>query len=464
MKPSFRLTLIATAIAAAVGNPVFAQAADAASAAAIDPAELAQMRADMEALRAELAALKRQLNQSAHSASAAATDQAIEKAVAEKTKDMPKITTKGKFKVESRDGSWSFQPIGRVMWDALSVNGDSNSKTDDFDGTELRRARLGFEGAIKDWSYKFEADFAGGSASIKDAYVGYGTKLGNAEFKTKIGQSFIPFGLNTKISSKYMTFMDRPWFADSNISPARESGVVALLADPGYRWTLASGVTIGEIKSGSTNEDVSGTTFAVRASAVPFMKDHEHMLQIGGGYLNVSGNDSPFQFKQRLVAHKDPNRIVSGSIAAGNYDGSDAFTLDALGIYGPFHAMAEYLNFQADSKLANNDIDIDGFAVEAGYFLTGESVKWKEGYTSGITPKSSAGAWQIGLRYETLNIDDGLAAGDDEAAKWTVGLNYYPTANLRLMLDYDGVTKWNQNGLDVGRNPSALKFRIQAYW
>jgi len=364
---------------------------------------------------------------SADSAPSAATEQAIDKAVAEKTKDFPKITTKGKFKVESQDGTWSFQPIGRVMWDALAVDGDSDSNGDDFDGTELRRARLGFEGHILSWNYKFEADFAKGSASIKDAYVGYGAKLGGAKFGVKVGQSHVPFGLNTKISSKYMTFMDRPWFADSNISPARESGVVAALAGNDYRWTLAGGVTIGEIGGGKTDEDDSGTTFAVRGSVVPFMTDHQHLVQIGAGYLNVSEHDSGFSFSQRLVAHLDPNKIASGAIAAGSHDGSDAYTVDALGIFGPFHAMAEYMNYQADSKLAGNDVDIDGFAIEAGYFLTGESLKWEKGYTGGISPKSSAGAWQIGLRYEDLNIDDGNPAGDDEAAKWSIGVNYYPT-------------------------------------
>lgn len=401
---------------------------------------------------------------SADSAPSAATDAAIDKAVAEKTKDFPKITTKGKFKVESQDGTWSFQPIGRVMWDAVSVDGDSDSNSDDFDGTELRRARLGFQGHILSWNYKFEADFAKGSASIKDAYVGWGTKLGDTKLGVKVGQSHIPFGLNTKISSKYMTFMDRPWFADSDISPARQSGVVAQLADKDYRWTLAGGVTIGEIGSGKTDEDKSGTTLAVRGSVVPYMTDHQHLVQLGAGYMNVASNDSGFGFDQHLVAHVDPNEIASGSIAAGNHDGSDAYTVDALGVFGPFHAMAEYLNFQADSTLAGNDLDIDGFAVEAGYFLTGESLKWDKGYTGGISPKSRAGAWQIGLRYESLNIDDGNPAGDDEAAKWTVGLNYYPTKNLRMMLNYDQVTKWDQDGADTGREPSAVKFRVQAHW
>ena len=393
----------------------------------------------------------------------------IEKVAATAAK-IPKITTKGKLKIESQDGNWSFQPIGRIMWDTVSADADSNNSNDDWDGTELRRARLGFQGTIYDWGYKFEADFATGDneskkeVAVGDAYIKYGTKFGDTKFGLKLGQSHIPFGLNTKVSSKYMTFMDRPFFADSNISPARESGAVVSFADKYYRWTASAGVTVGSISGGYTDEDDDGTTFALRGSFVPFMQDKNHLLQIGAGYMNRSDNDGDFNFSQHLVAHKDHTKISSGTIAAGDYDGSDAFTIDALGVFGSFHAMAEYLDYTADSNVAGSDIDIDGYAVEVGCFLTGESLKWKKGYTSGITPKSSAGAWQIAARFESLDIDDGNVAGDDEAKKWTVGLNYYPTQNIRLMVNYDKVVTWDQDGSDTDQEPSAIKFRAQAKW
>ena len=59
--------------------------------------------------------------------------------------------------------------------------------------------------------------------------------------------------------------------------------------------------------------------------------------------------------------------------------------------------------------------------------------------------------------------DDGFV-GDYEASKWTVGLNYYPTKNTRVMLNYDSVTNWTQNGIDQNAEPSAIKLRLQAKW
>lgn len=364
-----------------------------------------------------------------------------------------KITTKGKLKFTGKN--WSFQPIGRVMWDAIDTDEDG-SGVDDFQGTELRRARLGFQGSIYDWGYKFEGDFATGDTSIKDAYVSYGTALGDTRAGIKLGQSHIPFGLNTKISSKYMTFMDRPWFADSSVSPARESGAVASLAAKDYKWTLATGLTNGTLSGGST--DNNGSTLSVRGSFVPFMKDKNHLIQVGAGYFTKGGGDT-FKYEQRLVSHKDKIKWLSTNPAEN--DGSNAFTIDAMGVYGPFHAMAEYNDYTLEQNIAG-DIDITGYAIEAGYFLTGESMKWKKGYTSGITPKSPYGAWEIAARFETLEIDQSLLK--DKADKWTVGVNYYPTQNTRLMLNYDQVTDLEVDGVNRTFEPSSVKFRAQAYW
>jgi phosphate-selective porin OprO/OprP len=387
----------------------------------------------------------------------------VKKQVEEATANMPVIETDGKLVIADREGNWEFQPIGRVMWDAISVDNDELHNDDDGEGTELRRARLGFEGKIYDWGYKFEADFAGGDADIKDAFLSYGNKLTDTtKWGVKLGQSQIAYGFNTAASSKYMSFMDRPMYADSTISKARESGIVAEIADKDYRWSLKSSLTNGTLDGGETTGD-NETSFAVRGTFVPFMQDAQHMVQVGAGYLTQgSGGDNAFKYEQRLVSHTGPKDLAS-NIATG-YDGSDAYQVDALGIFGSFHVLAEYTDWTADQSGAS-DLEISGYSVEAGYFLTGESVKWKKGLTSGISPKSSMGAWQIVARFENVESEQSnVAANNDEADKFTVGLNYYPTKNTRLMLNYDKVTDLTINDVSRDEEPSALKFRAQAYW
>ena len=393
----------------------------------------------------------------------------MKKEVEEATANMPVIETNGKLVVSDRDGNWSFQPIGRVMWDAIAVDNDGlydGTALGDNEGrgTELRRARLGFEGDIYDWSYKFEADFAGGDASIKDAYVGYGNSIGDStKWGLKLGQSHIAFGHNTKASSKYMSFIDRPFYADSTISPARQSGAVVQFNDKDYRWLLASSFTSGEIEDGETDVN-DADTFAVRGSFVPFMQDEKHLLQIGAGFLTQGNGDDTFRYRQRAVSHITSERPIDTSVAG--FDGAKAFTVDALGIYGPFHALAEYVDFTAESNL-NSDQDFTGYSLEAGYFLTGESYKWSKGYSSGVSPKSAYGAWQLVARFENVETE-GLLGGsiqtEDEADKFTLGVNYIPRKNIRLMLNYDKITDLTVDGVDTDAEPSALKFRAQAFW
>ena len=75
------------------------------------------------------------------------------------------------------------------------------------------------------------------------------------------------------------------------------------------------------------------------------------------------------------------------------------------------------------------------------------------------------GAWQIVARFENVESEQSnVAANNDEADKFTVGLNYYPTKNTRLMLNYDKVTDLTINDVSRDEEPSALKFRAQAYW
>lgn len=383
----------------------------------------------------------------------------MKKEVEEATANMPEITTDGKLVVADREGNWEFQPIGRVMWDAVNADADTDDSDDDVKGTELRRARLGFAGSIYDWSYKFEADFAGNDVSVKDAYLGYGNKLTDStKWGVKLGQSHIPFGLNTKISSKYMTFMDRPMFADSSVSPARQSGVVAAINDKDYNWLLSAGLTNGPLDDDGQTWDNNGSTFAVRGSFLPY-KEGKNLVQLGAGYLTQGGGDD-FKFQPDLVSHDDSFKPVStGTI---DLDQADAFTVDAMAVFGSFHAMAEYLDHTAEPE-TGSDIDTTGYAVEAGYFLTGEQLKWKKGYTSGISPKSSWGAWQVAARFESVEVDPGSSL-EDEYDQFTVGVNYYPTKNTRLMLNYSKVTDLTVDGSGADEEPSALKFRAQAYW
>ena len=75
--------------------------------------------------------------------------------------------------------------------------------------------------------------------------------------------------------------------------------------------------------------------------------------------------------------------------------------------------------------------------------------------------------WQLVARFENIETE-GLVGGsvqtEDEADKFTLGVNYIPRKNIRLMLNYDKVTDLTVDGASSDAEPSALKFRAQAFW
>jgi phosphate-selective porin OprO/OprP len=89
----------------------------------------------------------------------------------------------------------------------------------------------------------------------------------------------------------------------------------------------------------------------------------------------------------------------------------------------------------------------------AAVSLTGEPRRYDAGSASfrGLKPvhplgKDGWGAWEVAARYSNTDLAfdplAGAAAGGvtgGEQNIWSVGLNWYPTAGLRFMLDYDNI-------------------------
>lgn len=386
----------------------------------------------------------------------------IDEKVKEATASNAKITTKGKLAIEDPDGDWEWRIGGRIMVDGAHYWHDGDL---DFEsGSEFRRARLYVSGKLWNaWKMKLQYDFTNsGSEGIRDAYIQY---TGFKPTSFTVGNFKEPFSLEELTSSKYITFMER---AMPNVfAPGRAigAGVHTTFND---MFTGAAGF-FSEAPEDEGQDEGFGITGRVTFSPVHTDAQVVH-LGAAGSWRKTDGGDS-LRLRQRPDSHVTSIRLVD----AGSFDVDDFLRVGVEGaaVYGPFHVQGEYLHLDASRNIATNqDVGFGGWYAEAGYFLTGESrpYKFEKGAFDNLKPRSvvgqgGIGAWQVAARYSDLDLSDEDIDGGEEK-NITVGLNWYPTANMRLMANYVNV-------LDLDGGPFAaagaddlnvIQVRAQVHW
>lgn len=335
------------------------------------------------------------------------------------------IKTKGGFELKTVDKKASFRLGGRIQWDYNNAEldpaaGDSRTEESQFD---VRRARIYAKGHYGDWAYKaqFNLDDEGSSGGdIEDLYIRY-TGWGKAANVT-IGRAKAPFGLEALTSSKDISVLERSAMTEL-FAPGRQDGIQL----HGKNGMFTYG--IGAFEAGDDNNnagntsgsDTSAKNIAVvgRLTATP-INEKGNVLHLGLGFQNTGGAE----------------RLNGGG--AEKFGLEDAFNVEVAGVAGPFHYQAEYF----DGTLAFGDTidgsdDVDGYYLQLGWILTGESRPYKDGKFKIVKPSTDQGAWEIVARYEDGDGAWGdIELGDTEASSYTLGVNYYAKSNIRIGANY----------------------------
>ena len=110
-------------------------------------------------------------------------------------------------------------------------------------------------------------------------------------------------------------------------------------------------------------------------------------------------------------------------------------------VFGPFSVQSEFFYVLGQ---ATPDVHFWGYYFYGSYLLTGESRPYDRATAifSRVIPLQAFrpwcgewGAWELGLRYSYVDLDSGSIQGGVEK-NFTVGLNAYLSANIRLMFNY----------------------------
>ena len=131
-------------------------------------------------------------------------------------------------------------------------------------------------------------------------------------------------------------------------------------------------------------------------------------------------------------------------------------------IHGPVKLQAEYMS----SKVSRYGTGSEDFTGTSGYVsglwnVTGETWGYKAGTPSTSLPDNpAAGMWQLGLRYDTMDLNDaGVLGGKMDTI--TAGVNWYWRSNFKFMLNY---VKASSDRRGVSDDPGILEARAQFYW
>ncbi len=389
------------------------------------------------------------------------TVQEITRAEVSKTADKVvqekvEIATKDLAKQEAKKSENRIKVGGRIQVDAATYREDKSRHND---GTEIRRARLYAQGDLGDaWGYKLQYDFtSSGIDGIQDAYLDYN---GFENVKIRTGHFKEPFSLQNMTSSKYVLFTERG--LPHIFTEGRNLGVQ--VSSNGENWTAAAGL-FGEGRDGAGADNDEGFGGSGRVTYSPlFEKTHALHLGVSASY-RATGSTDTLRLRERPESHLTDTRTVdTGTLDADSYA---RFVGEAAYIRGPFHLQSEYYHATVDREISTNeDLNFSGFYVEGGWFLTGESMNYKasKGSYSHVTPKESVGkggigAWQVALRYSSLDLTDEDITGGEED-NFTVGLNWYATPNIRFTANYVNVLDVD-GGTRDGDEPESFQIRTQ---
>ncbi len=157
------------------------------------------------------------------------------------------------------------------------------------------------------------------------------------------------------------------------------------------------------------------------------------------GVETLGGND----------AGTNGNRVVFGganSRPAGSYDDDTAWGLEAAWATGPFSLQGEYMKRKMKADSASfQDIEANGFYVQAAYTLTGEARDYKLGKFDKIKPSNKQiGAWELFYRYDSVSVDDNNVTtatatrevGDAKAKVHNLGVNWYANEAVKISGTY----------------------------
>ncbi len=340
----------------------------------------------------------------------------------------------GGASIRSSDGRYEFRFRGLVQGDARFFDNDTGAN----DGFLFRRIRPTIEGSLgKLVGFRLTPELAGDSASIVDAYVDL--KFDPA-FTVRAGKVKGPVGLERLQSGNATALIERTF--PTELAPNRELGVQAHgeLADGRVSYTVGVYNGAPDGRDGATTNPDDRFEFAGRVFFEPVKGIG---FGIAGSVGDKEGAGNNVLPRYRSQAQQQFFNYRSAVAADGRHA---RFSPQGYVYRGPFGLLAEYIESRQHVVAGGTHAALRNTAWQGtvGWVLTGEDAGFRGVRPSRpFKPGESLGAFELVGRYGVMDIDDDAfplfadpAVAARKAEGWSAGVNWYPTGNLKLVLNY----------------------------
>jgi phosphate-selective porin OprO/OprP len=387
------------------------------------------------------------------------------------------LTTKDKSQRIHIGGRWQFDTSWFSADQAVQNNLPGNVQY--HDGVDFRRARLRIDGTMYEViEYAMEYDFVNGSrlrnannsgfvdfdvTALTDMWLQFShTPLGNI----RVGNQKEAIGFEHLVSSRFLPFMERSYNQDTFYG-GTFNGFTPGASVTSNIWEDRASYNIGLYKPTNNvfafNTNDGDYAITGRLTWLPIYEEEgRQVLHLGVSAREATTYEGLVRFRTRDAARAGTSSqwpVPADVITRG--DRMHWLNFEFCALQGPWTLQAEWLtSFTSNARATNNlaqgigprvdSLFYQGGYVQLLYFLTGESdnyslermaldrvkpfenyfwVRGEDGHLFG------RGAWQLGARYNYLDLNDQDINGGI-LHNFTTGVNWFFNPNTKWQFNY----------------------------
>ncbi len=384
----------------------------------------------------------------------------------------------GILMLSSTDNRFRYWFDNRVYFDAAFYAGENTYQgvTHEIgNGVNIRRMRFAMKAILwGHWGAEIDFDFGNNAVDIKDAYIRY---IGN-NWQIKAGNFREPFSMETMTTSRYITFMERPYATEQ--APSRHLGIAYktftnhLFFEGGvFSSNIANDLIRDQNKSKGTN---AGWSVTARLAWAPIKRDRMVLhFGVAGSYRTpkiqeIGDPINSFRYGENAETEINRKKYIDTDWME-DCQTKVLFGTEFAYAVKNYRVQGEYIitRIQKDIDVVpegEDKVRLGGFYLMGSWLVNNADYYYNMGdaeFSQIDFRENKKGAVEVALRYSFMDANtfkDGsdipyIPGGSGET--YTLGLSYYFNFNVKIMLNYayvnhdrwaDGKGKYKTDELD----------------